>query len=262
MGKSPVNWKLHFLWAVTLSCFILLAILTFWLGGKGNEIVSYISFASTVASIVLAVVAIIYTFVCNIHSQQNTGEMRRLIWEASRIMTEKAGVLEEKATSMDQKSFLIIKMLQAPPLHTTQRPALPGHTFQMNTSDCSLICLIMLYYLAQCHKHGREVSKGELNQIVYGEILSSYFAFLDTFFDGVLEGLSCFLEPGNIESKDNPPEVKSLPEGFVEYVTEEVRKRLKENSVYPEAKKQFAEAVKRVDFLMSGGEIPFHGITT
>ena len=248
---------------MALGGVILLTIVTFWLGGKGNEVVSYISFAGTVASIVLAVVAIIYTFVCSINSQQNTGEMRRLIWEASRIMTEKAGVLTEKANSMDQKSLLIIKMLQAPPQHTTQRPALPGHTFKMNTSDCSLICLLMLYYLARCHEHGREASKGELTTAVYGEVLSSYYKFLDPFFEGVVDGLSCFLEPGNIEIKEGKPaKVKSLPEGFVEYVTEEVRERLKEDGGYPEAQRQFAKAIERVDFLMSGGDIPFRGMST
>ena len=247
---------------MALAGVILLAVITFWLGGKGNEIVSYISFAGTVATIVLAVVAIIYTFVYNITSQQNTGEMRRLIWEASRIITDKAGVLAEKADSMDQKSLLIIRMLQAPPQHTTQRPALPGHTFRMNTSDCSLICLLILYYLARCHEQGREISKIDLSKIVYGEVLSSYWKFLDSYFDGILEGLSCFLEPGNIRSNGAPPQVRSLPKGFVEYVTDEVRKRLKEDNDYPEAQERFAEAIKRVDFLMSGGDMTFKGFST
>ena len=239
-----------------------MAIITFWLGGKGGEIVSYMSFGGALGSIVLAVVAIIYAFVCSINSQQNTGEMRRLIWEASRIMTEKAGVLSERAGSMEERAQIMIRMLQSPPRPTTKRPALPGQTFRMNTSDCSLVCLLMLYYLARCHEHGREVSLTDLNKAVYGEILSSYYRILDTFFEGVRDGLSCFLEPGSIEIKGAPRKVKSLPEGFIEYVTDEVHRRLKEDSGYPEAQMRFAEAIKRVDFLMSGGDITFRGFST
>lgn len=262
MINPPVNWKLHFWWAVALGCVILLALVTFWVGGKGNEIVSHISFAGAVASIVLAIVAIIYTFVQSIYSQQNTGEMRRLIWEASRIMTDKAGVLAEKADSMDQRSLLMIRMLQTVPQHATGRPALPGHTFRMNTSDCSLIGLLLLYYLAMCYEHRREASKDDLTKAVFGEILSSYYKFLDPFFDGVLDGLSCFFEPGTIKSKEGTAKFKSLPEGFVQYVSDEVHKRIEDDNCDPVAKARFAKAIKRVDFMMSGGDITFKGLST
>jgi hypothetical protein len=38
-------------WVIAFAVLALIAIITFWLGGKGNEIVSYISFASALVSI-------------------------------------------------------------------------------------------------------------------------------------------------------------------------------------------------------------------
>jgi hypothetical protein len=55
---------------IAIAGIILLAIITYWLGGKGNEIVSYIGFASAIVSIILALVAIFYSIVQNINSQK------------------------------------------------------------------------------------------------------------------------------------------------------------------------------------------------
>lgn len=96
------NWKIHFIWTIGLGVLLLISIVTYWLGGKGNEIVSYMSFASVLVSIILALVAIFYSFFQNVSSQQNIGQMRTLISEASRVMTE-------KATSMEQHSIIMSK---------------------------------------------------------------------------------------------------------------------------------------------------------
>jgi len=71
--------KIHFIWSIGLMSLLLICILTFWLGDKGNEIVSYVSFASALISIVLALVAIFYSFIQNTNSQKNLGEMQTLI---------------------------------------------------------------------------------------------------------------------------------------------------------------------------------------
>ena len=78
-------------WTISLAAVILISVITYWLGGKGNEMVSYVSFAGALVSVVLAVVAIFYSIVQNLNSQQNIGEMKTLVAEASRIITEKAG---------------------------------------------------------------------------------------------------------------------------------------------------------------------------
>ena len=148
MGKSDTNWKLHFLWAMCLSGVLLLGIVTFWLGGKGSEMASYMSFAGACTSIVLAVIAIIFSFIYNSRSQQNLGEMRSLISEASRSMVEKAGVLTEKAGSMEQSSLSIIRFLQSPGHVSSPSPDLEGQTFRLNTSHCSHQGLMILYFLA------------------------------------------------------------------------------------------------------------------
>jgi len=271
MINPPVNWKLHFWWAVALGCVILLSLVTFWVGGKGNEIVSHISFAGAVASIVLAVVAIIYTFVQSIYSQQNTGEMRRLIWEASRTMVEKAGVLTEKAGSMEQSSLSIIRFLESPEHISSPSPDLKGQTFRLNISDCSNQGLMILYFLAECREHGRKPSSDKLWLCLYGPVLSVNHRLIEIFADGFVEGISCFLEPGSTVRREVtnkgevirlPAEVIHFPEGFKEYVRDAISKRIEEGGFDERAKAQWREVIDRIDSYAESGEVTVSGYGT
>jgi hypothetical protein len=271
MSKSSLNWRLHFLWAVCLAAVLLLAILTFWLGGKGNEIVSYMSFAGAIASIVLAVIAIVYSFVYNISSQQNIGEMRVLISEASRIMAEKASVLTRKANSMEQSSLSIVRFLESPGRVGSPDPDLEGRKFRLNTSDCSNQGLMILYFLTQCCEHGRELSSTKLWLCLYGPVLSVNHRLLEIFADGFVDGISCFLEPGSTVRREVthkgevirlPGEMKRFPKGFEEYIRDAIRKRIEEGGFDERSKAQWREAIDRIDTYAESGEVTMSGYGT
>ena len=105
------NWETHLKWTIVFGVFLLIATFTFWLGGKGNEIVSYMSFASTLIAIVLALVAIFYSMIQHTGSQQNIGEMRTLVSEASRRITEKASSMEQQSVAMSRMTQLLAQSI-------------------------------------------------------------------------------------------------------------------------------------------------------
>jgi len=258
MSDSSANWKLHFWWAVCVAAVILLGVITFWLGGKGNEIVSYVSFASALASIVLAAVAIIYAFIYNIHSQQNLREMRNLVSEVSRIVTEKASILTEKAGSMEQSSLSIIRFLQSPRRVSSPSPDLEGQIFRLNASDCSNQGLLILYYLAQCCEHSRKPSSDNLWLCLYGPVLSINHRLIGIYAEGLVDGISYFLEPGST----GKGEVMSLPEGFKEYIKDAISRRIKESDFDEGAKAQWREVIERIDNYAESGEVSCSGFGT
>ena len=111
INKLSTKLKEHVWCVMAFAALLLLAVITYWLGGKGNEIVSYVGFASAVTSIVLAIIVIVYTFYQTNRSEQNISEMRRLISEGQEIMVEKAGTLTEEAKAFREEGLSISKKL-------------------------------------------------------------------------------------------------------------------------------------------------------
>jgi hypothetical protein len=60
--------ELHYRYTIGILVLILVCVITFYFGGKENEIVSYLGFAGTITSIILSIVALIYTFVQTVTS--------------------------------------------------------------------------------------------------------------------------------------------------------------------------------------------------
>ncbi|KPL23052.1 MAG: hypothetical protein AMJ75_06880 [Phycisphaerae bacterium SM1_79] len=271
MSGATVNWRIYFWWAVSLGALLLLAVTTFWLGGKGNEIVSYISFASALASIVLAVVAIVYTFVCSIQSQQNVVEMRNLISEASHLIVEKAGVLTTKAASMEESSLSIVKFLQTGGRVSSPSSDLEGQTFKLNISDCSNQGLMILYFLAQCCEHNREPTSDKLWLCLYGPVLSVNHRLIEIYADGFVDGISCFLEPGSKAKREVqvmgevmqlPGKLTRLPKDFKKYTRDAIGKRIEEGGFDEGTKAQWREAIDRIDTYAESGEVKMSGFGT
>ena len=71
-----------FVWALAVLGVVIIGLCTLFFGGKGNEIVSYVSFAGTITSVILSVVAIVYSF---IQSASSATHSQRLSDISSRI---------------------------------------------------------------------------------------------------------------------------------------------------------------------------------
>ncbi|MGA2915837.1 MAG: hypothetical protein ABSE89_07400 [Sedimentisphaerales bacterium] len=90
MSKITAFLREH-IWCLLVGIgIILLGVITFAWVGQDNAIVNYVSFASTVVSITLGIIVIIYSFIQNNSFQQNIYEMRSLI-HGIREKTEAVG---------------------------------------------------------------------------------------------------------------------------------------------------------------------------
>jgi len=206
--------KKDFCWVIAFAVFALITILTFWLGGKGNEIVSYISFASALISIVLALVAILYSFFQNVNSQQNIGEMKTLVSTASKIITDKADILAETAKSMANfnkdlyKGFL--KHISAPATIPSDKISIPVFFNTMITSELTRLFVFFLWKSNTLRKTLRiqqfvdivkplvRMSETELSSHVYG----------------ILHGLACCLQAFLLVKEQTEVQLLKLPENF------------------------------------------------
>ena len=229
----------------------LIAIITFWLGGKGNEIVSYISFASALISIVLALVAIFYSIVQNVHSQQNIGEMRTLVSEASRIMTEKAGTLADSAISLEEALQQVLK----PSEESSSLPTpLSNQTFQFDASKASATVLLIFYFLTKCYEFKKPLILTTLARFVINPATveppnRELKIQLAVYGGGLIHSLQCFLEPGSIVSCGEPwkLEIKKLPSGFKENIIKAIDTRTGVAETKKEHKVWLNEGMKKID---------------
>jgi len=201
------KWKIHLYWTIAFSVFVLIAVVTYWLGGKGNEIVSYISFASGLVSIILALVAIFYSIVQNVYSQQNIGEMKTLVSEASRIMTEKAGTLENAVKRILQWPVTVKDTT------STTTPAGPIDVsvfFSLKTT--SDLARLFIYFLLNSFTSEKLLPMEKFVGIVKPLVKMSA-AQLSSHMYGVLFGIACSLE---VKLNEEQTEVRllKLPDNF------------------------------------------------
>jgi len=203
-------------WVIAFAALALIAIITFWLGGKGNEIVSYVSFASALVSIVLALVAIFYSIVQNVNSQQNIGEMRTLVSEASQIMKDKADTLVEQAESMEQAVGQLLKdsaKVSGPDMPLTDE------IFHFDASEAKAPFLLFLYYVIKCNelkKPIRLLSTGrmilrpteEASTVKETDKRMSYYS------SGIFACLKCFWGSECIPEEGLEVEIRKVPKGF------------------------------------------------
>jgi hypothetical protein len=243
------KWKTHFWWMVAVTVVILTAVVTYWLGGKGNEIVSYISFASALVSIVLALVAIFYSFVQNVSSQQNIGEMKTLVSEASRIMTEKASTLANQAISMKDTVKQLIENRVT--VSSTTTTPLGDDSFRFDASRASIGFLLTLYYMVKCYKLQKLMQLKHLGILVLGyseeegtiaEGLAQMYGI------GVIQCLHCCFESENfiIDDQGQEVEIKGLPAGFERNILTIVDRQSKDDR-YPKDRDRIERSIKKID---------------
>lgn len=211
------DYKIHFKWAIAFGVLFLISIITFWLGGKENEIVSYLSFASSLISIILAIIAIFYSMIQNANSQQNIGEMKSLLYQASSLLTEKAGTLEQHSKTMLNAALSFQSQANSQPMPTV--------TFPLDVSTCSPVGLLALYSLAKTNETGKQMSlfhlADELSEKNASETLMFFHYGL-----GTLIGFACFMSEHRITLDFMHQKAETLPPALMDYILKNIQNRI------------------------------------
>ncbi len=227
INKLSTKLKEHVWCVMAFAALLLLAVITYWLGGKGNEIVSYVGFASAVVSIILAVIVIVYTFYQTNRSEQNISEMRRLIDEGYHTMTDKADLIVKQTESLEQAMAGITQ----PPTDSDTISAPLTLIKEAGTLDLAAYSkggLLVLYSLAKSYELRKPISwkaiSAELFKGKEGQTkVTCYYGF------GVIQSFRAFLGRDDLIWSAEQQELKRLPDGFKEDVIAEIDLRFKKD---------------------------------
>ena len=231
MQKLSVKLQDHMWCVVIVFSVLLLAVITFWLGGKGNEIVSYVGFAAAICSIVLAVIAIIFSILYSIRSQENVGEMRRLVDEGYALIRQTGQDISSKAERLEESAKVIEQMGKSAPSEKTKKVGIPSDIYQHLIPTCSNGGLVVFYIVAKCNEKKKRVSLQTLaTRFPVNKVTESYFLGFCTAAMGMLVDL---LEPGTIV-ENGGYRVEKLPKDFQELVFKTIALRRPESEFLQE----------------------------
>lgn len=221
MNKLAEILKRH-IWCVIIIAVIMLLSLITLSFGEDVDLVSHLSLASAIVSIVLAVIVIIYTFFQNQRSSQNIAEMKNLIDEGYRTMTDKADLMVNQTQSLEQ----MMTGITQPPADGKQisTPLVLQGGGTLDVSVYGYWGLLTLYSLAKSHELEKPMSMKSISRLTEEEKDASLRFWC--YGTGAIQSIQAFLGEDNLIYSHEQQEVKKLPDGFKKSVTAQIDSRL------------------------------------
>ncbi len=213
-------------------------------GGKGNEIVSYVSFAAAICSIILAVIAIFISIVQHSSSQQNRGEIRNLVEQASKVMGEKADKVSERAQSIEDVAKQLMEKTAA---ESKEKVEPQDIQLQPDTSRIHRDVLLILYGVGKSYDKSKGISMSVFPKIVLADAPEEgSFGFIMgvVAYIGGLWGQG-FWEP-YVEKGEPMLKVKIAPEGLTDKIQQEIVRRIASQES-PERKEYLEKGLNEID---------------
>lgn len=216
--------KEHVWCVIIFAAFVILVAASIFFGGKGNEIVSYVSFAAAICSIILAVIAIFISIVQHSSSQQNRGEIRNLVEQASKVMGEKADKVSQRAQSIED----VVKQLMETTTAENGEKVEPQDTQpQPEISRFHSYILLTLYSFGQSYDKSKGISMSVFSEIVVPDTAVLTGA-------GFLLGIMVYIQglwgeeswEYHGEKEDMMIKFNIVPEGLTKNVRQEIGRRI------------------------------------
>ncbi len=233
MTSDNLSWKERCIWLAGMSLVVLVAAVTLACVAKDNQVAAYLSFASALVSIVLAVVAITYTIVQGLQSHQNVGEMKRLVAEGHSIFERHAVSMEESSKVVADRTQALLAMMSVGGATGGIEENAETVAYQTElTLDLSYIrdgTLLCLYVLGVAWREGIRIDPEKCDKLFFekrhlpNEIASW---FTNGLLRGVADTFSMLLGPGSICLSPTVVEVCEYPEGVLESVRAECNRRI------------------------------------
>ena len=215
--KTLTEILARYVWCVIIIAAILLLSLITLSFGEDVDLVSHLSLAGAVVSIVLAVIVIIYMYFQDYRTSQNITEMRKLIDEGNRIMTDKARVMVDKTESIEQMVAGMAQPTAADSQPVTQ-PLEIKEPLQFDVSAYSDGGIIILYALVKSHELGRPMSLRKIANLIWKDLPDTGKNLMLLYGMGIMQSLQAFLGKDSISITFEKGEIKMLPAGFKESI--------------------------------------------
>lgn len=173
--------KLHFFYVVGILVAIIIGLLTVHFS-ENAPVVSYISFSSTIASILLAIVAIVYSFISNNTISQSIGGLHQAstnISDSSASLNRVAVSIEKRFDAVDENIVETRRLVQDINMSSKSlgvitakdENAIVASTFFSTASNFGKIIMYAVY---QSHKNNKEFNFKEFcDRFVVGN--TNYF---------------------------------------------------------------------------------------
>lgn len=213
-----IVWKTHFCWTVVVALLVIVSVVTHWLASNKGELVNHLSITSSVASILLAFIAIIVTIIYGIQSNNAMTKTESLAEQTSSYFRETKEHLKVIAESSSTKSAETKEVGNLTPLPKTDEYSLKVK---------SVLGLSMTYCFAKAFEKDRKpiycdelarhiiaVTKESTSPELLGSSLYAFAAGYGSFMDGVQNRYD--IDKGKRFTKVNSFPLKS--EVIVEYI--------------------------------------------
>lgn len=259
-----------------MSIVVLVAFLIFlsalYFGGKGNEAASYLGFAGTVSSIILSVVAIVYTMYQSTNSLIQAKDVDQRLVNVSRQIDDQVGRLAETSehvtiaigelektgkqlaatvegvSEIRQNVSVMAKIMsstmQYGPKDKQELVELSKGSWENKIAGTSVMGLLALYVSGQQAKHA---IPGELQSVFerigkFGKLDLSYIdpEYAYGFLIGITSGTP-------IEIKANPFEVSAFPDELISLINEHLAIRRELESKNSAAQEYFSNVFRAID---------------
>lgn len=250
MASSPAMWKERCKWIAGCALGVVVVAVTIALVAKDEKVPTYFAAIATGSSIVLAVVAIVYSSLERIAFRQQVGEMEALVRQASSLLREKAGDFADKTVLLEKmtQSFMSVRSREEREPEEEEATAGPAQpTYPLKVSALAGFPLLVLYLLAKSRKairgvpflHAVKLCTRDRPEISEGSI-GSFFGALGCLI--AVEGVSVIIarESGEVFAKD-------IASTIEEDVLEEMRRRLKDEGVTLHEKETIKMAQREID---------------
>jgi len=155
VSSSGLTWKERCWWIGGCALGIIVVTITIALVAKDEKVTSYLGAIATASSIVLAVVAIIYSSLERMDSRRQVGEMEALVRQASGTIREKADVFVSGAEAMERIARSLQEQLPMRDTEPGREEVSDGRseaTYPVRLSDISSYALKVLYLFAKSRK--------------------------------------------------------------------------------------------------------------
>jgi len=269
MEKLLAVLRKHVVCITLFAFFAVVAIFVYWVGGKGSEIVSYLSLASAIVAIVLAAIVIVYMYYQDNRAQhymekvgENVIQMRGLISDVPRLMKDTAQTVEKATGSVREEveslrnSFLMRETTQTPTQAGDEEQAAGTPQLPLNTAKCLWLPLLVFYTVVKAYQSKQSIRTDKVAEAVFEArredsplmILAGQHSVL-----GIILGLSCFLQPksievtGKTEVKVYEVSIKKLPPAFVEHIPTAVQQHIEDPNMTKEQRERLQAFKDKID---------------
>ncbi len=201
--------------------------------GSSDEAVNLLSFAGVVASIILALVAILYGALSAWRSELSVGEMRRLISRGQRQLDKRVGKVESAAGEIFGRleGFMAMDATPAPVAESKEKAKAFKDKFELHLNTAPLHSVIIFYSMAMAHKHKRPLVLRDISGLLYPgapeDIQEGWYGY----YMGSIDNFSCFLEPNSCKRlkpiNEGPVyEFVKMPSGLLAYARDSFENRI------------------------------------